>query len=109
MLIKYIRSTIIVITQSILPILGLLICTPLLLESNALNTVRHSLVRLNAWFLLFHGLFYFFLVLLWPKVVSRYRAQNHLNAEQIKIALNIRWYLLGIFLLIDSLVLWRSI
>lgn len=109
MLKKYIRSTIIVIMQSILPILALFIITPLLLQSNALNNVHKSLDGLNTWFLIFHGLFYFFLVLLWPKVVLRYRAQNHLNAEQIKIALNIRWYLLGIFLLIDSLVLWRSI
>lgn len=104
---NYIRSIIIVLTQTLLPILALLITAPWLIRSNLLEQWQKAVVNIQPWFLVLHGLFYLGLVFLWPQLVIRLQAQNKFSNEQLNLALKARWYLLGIFLFMDTIILWR--
>ncbi|MFO8488039.1 hypothetical protein SC409_05235 [Legionella pneumophila serogroup 1] len=104
---NYIRSTIIVILQILLPITALLILAPLLINTKVINYLQQPVF--HPWFIVLHALFYLSLILLWPKLVQRIHKQNPINTEQFKMALKIRWYLLALFLFIDVLMLWKSL
>ncbi|WP_115704661.1 hypothetical protein [Legionella sainthelensi] len=103
---NYIRSTIIVLVQILLPIMGLFVLAPLFINTKVINHLQQPVF--HPWFIVLHGLFYLSLILLWPKLVQRFHKQNPINTEQLKTALKTRWYLLAIFLFIDALMLWGT-
>lgn len=105
----HIRSSIIVLVQAILPIIALLALAPWFINKNLLNHWKYTFANIQPSFLFLHGLLYLSLILLWPKLVTRLQIQNELAPEQLKTVLKVRWYLLGIFLLIDSLMIWRML
>ncbi|HAT1762255.1 TPA: hypothetical protein I8Y99_000679 [Legionella pneumophila] len=108
MLKNYLRSTIIVLIQAILPIFAILLIIPWLFNhSSSLMQLQHQLTTMKPWFLIFHGVFYLVFILLWPKIIHRFQQQNELNNNQLNVAKNARWYLLATFILIDLLMLWR--
>lgn len=104
---NYIRSAIIVLTQTLLPIIVLVIAAPWFINSNVLQLWQRSLASNQSWFLFFHGLFYLGLIFLWPKLIIRLQAQNKIGTEQLNLALKARWYLLSIFLFVDMVMLLR--
>ncbi|AWN73407.1 hypothetical protein LEAN103870_11270 [Legionella anisa] len=104
---NYIRSTIIVILQILLPITALLILAPLLINTKVINYLQQPVFQPS--FIVLHTLFYTSLILLWTKLVQRIDKQNPINTEQYKAALKVRWYLLALFLFIDVLMLWQSL
>lgn len=53
-----IRSSIIVLIQAILPIIALILITPWLINSQALNNLQDHLKANQPWFLIWHSLFY---------------------------------------------------
>ncbi len=104
---NYIRSTIIVIFQILLPITALLILAPLFINTKVINHLQQLLFHPGL--IVLHALFYLSLILLWPKLVQRLQKQNPVNTEQFKTALKVRWYLLALFLFLDALILWGSL
>ena len=107
MLKNYLRSTIIVLIQAILPIFAILLIIPWLFNHSSSLMQVQQLTTMKPWFLIFHGLFYLAFILLWPKVIHRFQQQTELNSNQLNMAKNARWYLLATFVLIDLLMLWR--
>ncbi|WP_133127679.1 hypothetical protein [Legionella nagasakiensis] len=108
MLKNYLRSTIIVLIQAILPIFAILLIIPWLFNhSSSLMQVQHQLTTMKPWFLIFHGVFYLAFILLWPKIIHRFQQQTELSSHQLNMAKSARWYLLATFILIDLLMLWR--
>ncbi|CZG39084.1 TPA: hypothetical protein JBA21_03625 [Legionella pneumophila] len=105
----YIRSSIIVLIQTILPILGLLTIAPWFINANLLTRLQDTFANIQPLFLGLHGLLYLALILLWPKLVTRIQVNNQLKSEQLNTALKARWYLLAIFLFIDALMIWRML
>ncbi|GAN26127.1 hypothetical protein Lsai_3048 [Legionella sainthelensi] len=103
----YIRSSIIVLIQAILPIIGLLIIAPWIINTNLLTRWQHTFANIQPLFLGLHGLLYLVLILLWPRLIMRINDQ--LTSEQLTTALKIRWYLLAIFLFIDAMMIWRML
>ncbi|HHT9843853.1 TPA: hypothetical protein ACT9I4_001970 [Legionella pneumophila] len=103
---NYIRSSIIVLIQTILPIIALLIITPWLINSQSFNYLQDYLKANQAWFLIWHGLFYLMLFFSWPILTNKITLQHQLNANLIKKVSQSRWYLIIIFILIDMLMLW---
>lgn len=101
----YIRSSIIVLIQTILPIIALLAIAPWFINSNLLTRWQSTVTNIQPLFLGLHGALYLALVLLWPKLISRLQNQHQLTAEQLSTALNTRWYLLVIFVFIDALMI----
>ncbi|HFL2713413.1 TPA: hypothetical protein ACGWTM_000546 [Legionella pneumophila] len=101
----YIRSTIIVLIQTILLIIALLAIAPWFINGNLLTRWQSTFTTLQPLFLGLHGLLYLALVLLWPKLISRLQSQQQLTTEQLNTALKARWYLLGIFVFIDVLMI----
>lgn len=102
---NYIRSTITVIIQILLPIMVLLVLGPLFINTKVITHLQQPVF--DPWFIVLHGLFYLSFILFWPKLVYRLHKQNPINTEQLKTALKARWYLLATFLFIDALMLWR--
>ncbi|HAU0183196.1 TPA: hypothetical protein JBF20_03150 [Legionella pneumophila] len=101
----YIRSSIIVLIQTVLPIIALLVIAPWFINSNLLTRWQNTFTTIQPLFLVLHGVNYLFLVLLWPRLISRLQNQHQLTAEQLSKALNARWYLLAIFVFIDALMI----
>lgn len=101
-----IRSSIIVLIQTILPIMALLIITPWLTNSQILNHLQDYLKANKPWFLIWHGLFYLALFFTWPILMKKIPQQHQLNKSQIKKISQSRWYLVITFILIDILMLW---
>lgn len=101
----YIRSSIIVLIQTVLPIIALLAIAPWFINSNLLVLWQSTFSGIQPLFLLLHGVLYLALVLLWPKLISRIHNQHQLTAEQLSTVLNARWYLLAIFVFIDALMI----
>lgn len=104
MLKKCLSSSIIVLFQFILLGIVIAICGPLLLQNS--NFAQHMNVFLTSYqpiFLLSHGLFYLTFYVSWPKVVKFIAvSQPEIpNAVQINKAIQIRIYLLAIFLSIE--------
>ncbi|HAU0368248.1 TPA: hypothetical protein JBF73_03450 [Legionella pneumophila] len=101
----YIRSSIIVLIQTVLPIIILLAVAPWFINSNLLTRWQSTFITLQPLFLGLHGLFYVIIALLWPRLISRLRNQDQLTTEQLNTALKARWYLLAIFVFIDALMI----
>ena len=104
MLKKYLSSSIIVLIQFIA--LGAIVAsiTPLLIHnSNLLKQINAFLDHHQTSFLLSHSLFYLTLYLSWPKIVKLITVSQPEtpNAFQINKAIQIRLYLLAIFLSIE--------
>lgn len=101
----YIRSSIIVLIQTILPMIALLALTPWFINGNVLTRWQSTFATIQPLFLGLHGLFYLALILLWPRLISRLQNQHQLAPEQLNTALKARWYLLSIFVFIDTLMI----
>lgn len=100
----YIRSSIIVLIQTVLPIIALLAIAPWFINSNLLGRWQSTFTTIQPLFLVLHGVLYLALVLLWPRLISRLKNQHQLTKEQLNTALKARWYLLAIFVFIDILM-----
>jgi hypothetical protein len=110
MLNKYLRSTIIVTVQAVLPVVLLLLLAPVLLQfNNEFNQVNHFLLIHKTGFLLTHLILYIALIYVWPLIINWYikRHAYEINSEQVQSALNIKWYLLGAMVFFELLVWWR--
>lgn len=110
MLKKYLRSTIIVITQAILPITALFLLAPYLLQRT--ENLQKLQVFLSDWNLLFlsiHALFYCLIFFMWPAFIRHLcrRRQIKINASELKQAIDARCYLLSAFILLELFMLWR--
>lgn len=110
MLKRYLSSSIIVLCQFIL--LGIIIslCAPLLLQNS--NLAQHMsifLTRYQTIFLVSHGLFYLAFYVSWPRIVKFLAVSQPETpqAAQIKKAIQIRIYLLAIFLSIELINILR--
>lgn len=101
----YIRSSIIVLVQTVLPIITLLAIAPWFINSNLLTRWQSTFTTIQPLFLGLHGLLYLALVLLWPRLISCLQNHHQLTTEQLSTALKARWYLLGIFVFIDVLMI----
>ncbi len=104
MLKKYLSSSIIVLFQFILLGIVIVICAPLLLQnSNLAQHINIFLTHYQPIFLVSHGLFYLAFYVSWPKVVKFIAVSQPEtpHAAQIKKAIQIRIYLLAIFLSIE--------
>ncbi len=98
---NYLRSSIIVLTQTILPILVLLVITPWLIRQTTSFSQWHTFLSNNHHlFLMMHIGFYIALILFWPKLVKTMKTQAT-TQQQLSLAKQARWYLVGIFLLIE--------
>lgn len=110
MLNKYLRSTIIVTVQAILPVVLLLLLAPVLLQfNNEFNQANHFLLIHKTGFLIGHLLLYIVLIYTWPIIINWYikRHTHEINSEQIQSALRIKWYLLGAMAFFELLFWWR--
>ncbi|MCC5792087.1 MAG: hypothetical protein JJT82_05700 [Legionellaceae bacterium] len=108
MLKNYLRSTIIVLLQAILPILAVLMMVPWIFNhASSIRQWQQQLTHMKPWFIICHSLFYLAFLALWPKVIKRFQQQHELTSQQIKTVIHARWYLLATFVLIDLLMLWR--
>ncbi|QBR84697.1 hypothetical protein E3983_10165 [Legionella israelensis] len=104
---NYIRSSIIVLIQCILPIVVLLTITPWLIHTNTLSHIQDYLKASQPWFFLWHGLFYVVIFFTWPIIINCINQQQHqLTSDQIYKIRQSRWYLIAAFILIDLLMLW---
>ncbi|MGM9370867.1 hypothetical protein ACTAZN_01595 [Legionella pneumophila] len=101
----YIRLSIIVLIQTLLPIVALLALAPWFINGNLLTRWQSTFATIQPLFLGLHGVFYLALILLWPRLISRLQNQHQLAPEQLNTALKARWYLLGIFVFIDALMI----
>ncbi|AMP90311.1 TPA: hypothetical protein ACIZB4_001264 [Legionella pneumophila] len=101
----YIRSSIIVLIQTVLPIIALLAIAPWFINSNLLTRWQSTFTTIQPLFLGLHGVLYLSLVLLWPRLILRLQNQHQITTEQLNTALKTRWYLLGIFVFIDILMI----
>lgn len=104
MLKKYLSSSIIVLFQFIL--LGLLIsiCAPLLLKNNYFaQHMNLFLIHYQSIFLIGHLLFYLVFYVSWPRVVTFIATSQSdtPSTTQINKAIQVRLYLLAIFLSIE--------
>ncbi|HAT2134244.1 TPA: hypothetical protein JBB06_03265 [Legionella pneumophila subsp. pneumophila] len=101
----YIRSSIIVLIQTLLPIVALLALAPWFINGNLLTRWQSTFATIQPLFLGLHGVYYLALILLWPRLISRLQNQHQLASKQLNTALKARWYLLGIFVFIDALMI----
>lgn len=110
MLSKYVRSTIIVLIQVILPVGLVLILAPHLLQSqNGFNQAQHFFIIHKIGFLITHISLYIALFWLWPRIIYIYIKQinNESTPEQIQSALKAKWYLLITMAFFELMVWWR--
>lgn len=110
MLKKYLSSSIIVLFQFILLGIVIALCAPLLVQnSNLAQHINIFLTRYQPIFLLIHSLFYLAFYVLWPRIVKFIAVSQPETpqAAQIKKAIQIRIYLLAIFLSIELINLLR--
>lgn len=104
---NFVRSTIIIMIQIIVPVLLVLTLIPTLLShTEQLHKIQQFFETWQSGFLFIHGLFYLILFLLWPRIV-RQMASNELDEHQLKTALSARWYLVTSLILIEILIMWR--
>lgn len=110
MLNKYARKTIIAITKYILPVVLLLLLAPQLVQFSPQLTQANQFFHLHqVAFLLLHSLFYLALYWLWPRIIHALvnRSSHEITLEQLKSALNAKWYLLAGLVFFEVLVWWR--
>ncbi len=104
MLKKYLSSSIIVLFQFLLLGILIVICTPLLLQNSHLaQHMNIFLTRYETVFLVSHAIFYLIFYVSWPRIV-KFIAVSQFdtpNEVQINKAIQIRLYLLAIFLSIE--------
>lgn len=106
---KYLRSTIIVTVQCIVPVLLLLVIAPLLINHVAELTQLQKFIEAHrVALLLTHGLFYLSIFYLWPHIIKQIisRQNDCPDTTQIKIATSARWYLLAAIAFFELLVYW---
>ncbi|HAU3626743.1 TPA: hypothetical protein F7136_04720 [Legionella pneumophila] len=110
MLKKYIRSTIIVMIQVILPVLLLLMIAPQLLQfSHEFNQASNFFITHKIGFLIIHIIFYLALFGLWRRIIYFYvkRSNIEITAEQVQTALKAKWYLLVAMAFFELMVWWK--
>ena len=106
---KYLRSTIIVTIQCIVPAMLLFLIAPQLIHhSGELNQVQIFFKAHQGMLFIAHNLFYLSLFFLWPQVINlTVSRKNHApDTNQIKIALSARWYLLAAMAFFELLIFW---
>lgn len=106
---KYLRSTIIVTVQCILPALLLFIIAPLLINHTAgLIQLQRYIQDHQIALLLTHGLFYLTTFCIWPHFIKRIisRQNDCPDTTRIKIATSARWYLVAAIVFFECLVYW---
>jgi len=110
MLKKYLRLTIIGITQAILPITALALLVPYFLQhTENLHKLQGFLSDWNLVFLVGHAFVYCLIFVMWPAIIrhlARHR-QIKISASELKQAISARCYLLSAFILLELLMLWR--
>ncbi|MHA3183318.1 hypothetical protein ACX1EY_14205 [Legionella pneumophila] len=110
MLNKTVRTTIIVITKYILPIVLLLLLAPQLVQFSPQLTQANQFFHLHqgAFFFL-HCLLYLALYWLWPRIIHVLvsRSPHEIAQEQINSALSAKWYLLAALVFFELLFWWR--
>jgi len=110
MLKKYIRSTIIVLIQVIVPVVLLLILAPQLLQfHDGFNQAQHFFLIHKTGFLITHILLYLTLLWLWPRIIYSYIKRVHIEIvpEQIQAALKAKWYLLAAMAFFELMFWWK--
>ena len=104
MLKNYLRSTIIVLLQAILPIIALIMATPWLInQSTRLKDWQGFFTQNQLVFLMAHFVFYILLVVLWPKLVSMLKSEET-NQQQYHLAMQARWYFAAIFMFFELIL-----
>ena len=101
---NYLRSIIIVLIQTLLPIIALFLLTPLLI--NQLSLFQDWLVFINkthTLFLISHFLFYIMLIGLWPKLLTKLKHEET-SLQQFQLAIQTRWYLVAIFMISEIII-----
>lgn len=106
---KYLRTTIIVTAQCIVPAILLFIIAPALMNHSGQFNQAQTFFKVHQTILLtVHGLFYLSLCLLWPRFINLVVSRQHhqTDAHQINIALSARWYLLAAMVFFELLMFW---
>ena len=106
---KYLRATIIVTAQCILPVLLLLCIIPVLINhAHELNQLQKFIQAHQIALLLLHSLVYLSCFLLWPYLIKLIisHQNNRPDINQIKIAISARWYLLAAVAFFELLIYW---
>ena len=106
MLNKYLRSTIIVMIQGILPLLAIIILTLQLVIHVETFQQTELFLQTHRWsFFIGHSLFYLMFYFLWPVLVNRVLARQQLSIDFIhkQTAISARWYLLAIMAFFEVL------
>ncbi|HHF0529624.1 hypothetical protein [Legionella waltersii] len=110
MLKKFLRPSIIVAIQLILLAILIICITPFLLRNtDSLNHFRQLVQHFKWALLMIHGLFYAVLYFAWPfliNLLSQKQASSP-SEEQLRCALNARFYLIGAFVIFEVLNLLR--
>ncbi|KTD56738.1 hypothetical protein Lsan_2898 [Legionella santicrucis] len=107
---KYLRSTIIVMIQLILPLFGfLLFASQLLDHPQLINQLALDLKSHQSLFFIMRILFYMAFYFIWPVLINHQLAQKQLSVEpwQKQTAISARWYLLAMMLFFEILNYWR--
>lgn len=108
MLKRYLKPTIIGVIQCFLLVFLIACIAPLLLKNtSALNHWQEHLQHFKWAFLIFHGIFYVLLYLLWPyfiRLLCR-KQEKPPSDEQLHYALQARLYLIGTFLIFECLTI----
>ena len=109
MLKQCIKFSIVVIIQWVpLAILASVLSSLFINNPGTFIKARHFFTQFKWVFLLGHLLFYTVLFLLWPRVVLFFtERQKDITALQIKKAIHMRVYLLGLLLILEGLTLVR--
>jgi hypothetical protein len=99
------RSIIATIQLTGLAVLALVLAMTMLHHTDHLNHWHDFFVHFHRLFFMVHVVFYIALFKLWPHAIClmAHRQQTIPSSKQIKAATNARFYLLGIFLLIELL------
>ena len=104
MLKNYLRSTIIVMFQAILPIIALFMAAPWLMNQSTRLKNWQAFFNQNQWvFLMAHIVFYILLIGLWPKLVSTLKTKET-NQQQLNLAMVVRWYFVAIFMFFEIIL-----
>lgn len=103
---SFVHTTISSLAQMLLLISSVLLLGPCLLQNKMIVQWLQYLSQVHLWAIVIHGLFYCILIILWPILVNYRISQNPWSQSQLNTAINMRWYLLAVFLLFDALMLW---
>lgn len=104
---NYLRSIIIVLIQTLLPIIALFLLTPWFLNTNLLSKIQYYLNTNQQWFLLWHAALYIGLIISWPHIIHRLNHKRAIPLRQMNSLINARWYLVATLVSIDLLILFK--